>query len=276
MNGPPFRAEHVGSLLRPAALTAAFRAWSAGDIDATGFRRVQDECIREVAALEEGVGLRVVTDGEFRRASYWGHFLGPVAGLGTGEAVYRFRDEAGAESSFLAPRVEGRVRRRESIGGPAFSFSRRRHRRHPQGHHAFAAHLPFLAGAGHVRSRHVRRFRRVLLRARGGLPGGARRSRRPLHRHSRHCPGRASGPDLPPAIRNRRTRPTCNGSWPAPGSPSCHLMSRRRTTMRSSVFSSGKGVPPLRRTISGSHRSPFGTTWFCALPTAISGTCRKS
>ena len=122
MNRPPFRAEHVGSLLRPASLTAAFRAWSAGEIDDAGFRRVQDECIREVATLQEEVGLRVVTDGEFRRASYWGHFLGPVAGLGTGEAVYRFRDEAGAKSTFLAPRVEGRVRRRESIGGPAFSF----------------------------------------------------------------------------------------------------------------------------------------------------------
>ena len=122
MNGPPFRAEHVGSLLRPAALTAAFRAWSAGALDDAGFRRVQDECIREVAALQEDVGLRVVTDGEFRRASYWGHFLGSIAGLGTGEAIYRFRDEGGAESTFLAPRVEGRVRRRESIGGPAFSF----------------------------------------------------------------------------------------------------------------------------------------------------------
>ena len=122
MNGPPFRAEHVGSLLRPASLTAAFRAWSAGEIDDAGFRRVQDGCIREVAARQEEVGLRVVTDGEFRRASYWGHFLGPVAGLGTAEAIYRFRDEAGRETSFLAPRVEGEVRRREHIGGPAFSF----------------------------------------------------------------------------------------------------------------------------------------------------------
>ena len=122
MNGPPFRAEHVGSLLRPSALTAAFRAWSAGEIDDDAFRRVQDECIREVAALQEEVGLRVVTDGEFRRASYWGHFLGPVAGLGTGEAAYRFRDDKGTESSFLAPRVDGRVRRGADIGGPAFSF----------------------------------------------------------------------------------------------------------------------------------------------------------
>ena len=122
MNGPPFRAEHVGSLLRPASLTAAFRAWSGGEIDDDSFRRVQDECIREVAALQEEVGLRVVTDGEFRRASYWGHFLGPVAGLGTAEARYRFRDDAGRETSFLAPRVEGRVRRRRQIGGSAFSF----------------------------------------------------------------------------------------------------------------------------------------------------------
>ena len=53
MNGPPFRAEHVGSLLRPSALTTAFRAWSAGEIDDDAFRRVQDECIRDVAALQE-------------------------------------------------------------------------------------------------------------------------------------------------------------------------------------------------------------------------------
>ena len=122
MNGPPYRAEHIGSLLRPASLTAAFRAWSAGEIDDARFRQTQDECIREVVALQEGIGLRVVTDGEFRRASYWGHFLGPVAGLGTAAAIYRFRDDSGEELSFLAPRVEGRVRRRESVGGPAFGF----------------------------------------------------------------------------------------------------------------------------------------------------------
>ena len=122
MNGPPYRAEHIGSLLRPASLTAAFRAWSAGEIDDARFRQTQDECIREVVALQEAIGLRAVTDGEFRRASYWGHFLGPVAGLGTAAAIYRFRDDSGEELSFLAPRVEGRVRRRESVGGPAFGF----------------------------------------------------------------------------------------------------------------------------------------------------------
>ena len=111
MNGPPFRAEHIGSLLRPSALTSAFRAWSAGEIDGTRFEAVQEECIRAAVALQEGVGLQVVTDGEFRRASYWGHFLGPVAGLGTAEAVYRFRDDTGEEVSFLAPQVEDRVRR---------------------------------------------------------------------------------------------------------------------------------------------------------------------
>ena len=122
MTGPPYRAEHIGSLLRPPSLTAAFRARSAGEIDDAGFGRVQDECIRAVVALQEEAGLRAVTDGEFRRASYWGHFLGPVSGLGTAEAIYRFRDDAGEERSFLAPRVEGRVRRLASIGGPAFSF----------------------------------------------------------------------------------------------------------------------------------------------------------
>ena len=69
MSGPPYRAEHFGSLLRPSSLTAAFRARSAGEIDDKRFRRVQDECIREVVALQEEVGLWVVTDGEFRFAA---------------------------------------------------------------------------------------------------------------------------------------------------------------------------------------------------------------
>ena len=68
--GPPFRADHIGSPLRPARLLAAARDARAGAIAADRLGAVQDECIREVVAFEEGLGLRSVTDGEFRRRGW--------------------------------------------------------------------------------------------------------------------------------------------------------------------------------------------------------------
>jgi 5-methyltetrahydropteroyltriglutamate--homocysteine methyltransferase len=72
---PPFRADHVGSLLRPASLKQASKDLAAGLIDAAGFARAQDAAIRSVVAMQEEVGLEVITDGEFRRRSYWGRFV---------------------------------------------------------------------------------------------------------------------------------------------------------------------------------------------------------
>ena len=60
---PPFRADHVGSLLRPAALRQAFRRQAAGEIGDAEFGRLQDKCIRDVVAMQEQVGLKVVSDG---------------------------------------------------------------------------------------------------------------------------------------------------------------------------------------------------------------------
>jgi len=69
---PPFRADEVGSLLRPAKLKEARAAHAAGDLDAAGLKAVEDESIREVVAKQESVGLQAATDGEFRRS--WWHF----------------------------------------------------------------------------------------------------------------------------------------------------------------------------------------------------------
>src|SRR3972149_6058064 len=72
---PPFRADHVGSLLPPAVLRQAFKDYFAKRIDDAHFAQIQDECIRDVVKLQEAAGLEVVTDGEFRRGSYWGRFV---------------------------------------------------------------------------------------------------------------------------------------------------------------------------------------------------------
>ena len=66
----PFRADHVGSLLRPQELHEARARHRRGEIDAAALKAVQDKCIREVVALQEEIGIPSVTDGEFRR-DWW-------------------------------------------------------------------------------------------------------------------------------------------------------------------------------------------------------------
>ena len=67
---PPFRADHVGSLLRPQELHEARARHRKGEIDAAALKAVQDRCIKEVIALQESIGLQAITDGEFRR-DFW-------------------------------------------------------------------------------------------------------------------------------------------------------------------------------------------------------------
>jgi 5-methyltetrahydropteroyltriglutamate--homocysteine methyltransferase len=119
---PPFRADHIGSLLRPAKLREAFKQVAAGQLDGASFRRIQEEAIREVVRLQEGAGLQVVTDGEFRRASYWGRFVSLVEGFVIKEAQFRFHDDHGHETEFTAPHVVSRLKRRGPIGMEEFSF----------------------------------------------------------------------------------------------------------------------------------------------------------
>lgn len=67
---PPFRADHVGSLLRPVKLREARAARAAGTLPADALRAIEDACIAEAIAKQESIGLRAATDGEYRRA-YW-------------------------------------------------------------------------------------------------------------------------------------------------------------------------------------------------------------
>src|SRR3954467_5472926 len=108
---PPFRADHIGSLLRPKKLREAFRKHSTGDIPAQALRAVQDEAIREVVALQQGCGLGAVTDGEFRRVSYWEKLGGLARGLEVRAAGLTLHDALGHESKFTAPYVAGKVAR---------------------------------------------------------------------------------------------------------------------------------------------------------------------
>jgi methionine synthase II (cobalamin-independent) len=121
---PPFRADHVGSLLRPPALRQAFQQHRAGEIDEDAYRAVQDRCIREAVAMQEAVGLNVVTDGEFRRGSYWGRFVERIQGFEVRPASFKFRDDAGHEVAFTGPYAIGPIRRAQPLAFDEFAFLR--------------------------------------------------------------------------------------------------------------------------------------------------------
>jgi 5-methyltetrahydropteroyltriglutamate--homocysteine methyltransferase len=78
---PPFRADHVGSLLRPPELLTAREELAAGRIDADELRGIEDEAIRKVVRRQQEVGLRSATDGEFRRESWHMDFIYQLGGI---------------------------------------------------------------------------------------------------------------------------------------------------------------------------------------------------
>jgi 5-methyltetrahydropteroyltriglutamate--homocysteine methyltransferase len=123
-HSPPFRADPVGSLLRPPALRQAYKAFAGGRIGAAEFCKVQDDSIRAAVRLQEGVGLTVVTDGEFRRSSYWARFVERTEGFAIRQASYSFRDESGGEIGFTAPYAAAKLRRVRELALDEFLFLR--------------------------------------------------------------------------------------------------------------------------------------------------------
>jgi 5-methyltetrahydropteroyltriglutamate--homocysteine methyltransferase len=103
---PPFRADHVGSLLRPAALKAARGKCERGGITAAELEAIEDREIEKVIRKQEEVGLRSVTDGEFRRA-FWNYdFLGKLDGV---EAYLGERKIKGPQPKPMMLRVTGKL-----------------------------------------------------------------------------------------------------------------------------------------------------------------------
>ncbi|MSQ51519.1 MAG: 5-methyltetrahydropteroyltriglutamate--homocysteine S-methyltransferase [Betaproteobacteria bacterium] len=80
-NVTPYRADHVGSFLRPPKLKVARERHKKGEINAAALRAVEDECIREVVREQQDIGLQLVTDGEYRRAWYHADFLTQIQGV---------------------------------------------------------------------------------------------------------------------------------------------------------------------------------------------------
>src|SRR5262245_1283269 len=94
---PPFRADHVGSLLRPPVRLAARDDVAAGKIDAARLREIEDQAIADAVALQAGVGLQSATDGEYRRATWHMDFIYQIGGISKapGHLAVRFHNPGG-------------------------------------------------------------------------------------------------------------------------------------------------------------------------------------
>jgi 5-methyltetrahydropteroyltriglutamate--homocysteine methyltransferase len=124
---PPFRADHVGSLLRPPELLRARDEFAQGRIDAAALRAVEDEAIREAVRRQEEVGLQSATDGEFRRASWHMDFIYELDGI-TKEAghiaVKFYKEDGEIEFTPAALHVDGKLGVSRTIFGDHFEFLR--------------------------------------------------------------------------------------------------------------------------------------------------------
>src|SRR5262245_8318401 len=146
-NEPPFRAEHIGSLLRPEELLRSRRAHEAGEISADDLRQVEDRAIEAAIAFQEDVGLQSITDGEFRRHIYLGHFAKAVEGFTEMDAELAFTDESGRPMTYRTDVVTGKLRRVRGIATGDFEFVRARTGRTPK------VTLPSPSGQHHFRFR---------------------------------------------------------------------------------------------------------------------------
>jgi 5-methyltetrahydropteroyltriglutamate--homocysteine methyltransferase len=120
---PPFRADHVGSLLRPPELLRAREDFAHGRIPADELRAIEDDAIRDAVRMQEGIGLQSATDGEFRRASWHMDFIYQLDGIDPADEQIKveFHNEQGdVEFTTAALSVHDRVSLSKTIFGDAF------------------------------------------------------------------------------------------------------------------------------------------------------------
>ena len=119
---PPFRVEHIGSFVRPERLLKAARAYKEKKSNESEFKKVQDECIREIVAFQESIGLPTITDGEFRRRSWSAGFIDAVDGFGLRDGTLTFRDDGRVIGVASSPYAKAPLRRRQRIVADDFRF----------------------------------------------------------------------------------------------------------------------------------------------------------
>jgi 5-methyltetrahydropteroyltriglutamate--homocysteine methyltransferase len=124
---PPFRADHVGSLLRPPALLRARADRAADKITAVELRSIEDDAIRDVVRMQADVGMRCATDGEFRRTSWHMDFIYRLGGVAKSDGSIRVKmhnEEGDVEFTAPALHINAPIRLNDTIFGEDYIFLR--------------------------------------------------------------------------------------------------------------------------------------------------------
>src|SRR5205814_6783142 len=121
--GLPFRAEHIGSLLRPEELLEARRHFARGEINQAALTAAEDRAIEDAVRLQERIGLRLATDGEFRRASYHSYFYRQLGDIAFESPV---ENSAGGRGAQPAALIKSRIMWKSPIHAADFAFLRAR------------------------------------------------------------------------------------------------------------------------------------------------------
>jgi methionine synthase II (cobalamin-independent) len=129
---PPFRADHVGSLLRPPALIEARQKFERKEITAEALRAIEQQSVREVVKLQEDIGLRLATDGEYQRSSWHRDFLQQIGNVRMVENKLKLRFHTHEGDTEMTP--------------PGFLVEGKLHRPHP----IFLEHFKLLKSVCHV------------------------------------------------------------------------------------------------------------------------------
>ena len=119
---PPFRADHVGSFLRPKRLLDAREKHRKGELNAAGLRAVEDDAIADIVKFQQDVGLQSITDGEFRRTYFHIDFLEQIGGVKTDIPVMITKPDGRQELAPPVMRVVGQVRHVKDIQLADFNY----------------------------------------------------------------------------------------------------------------------------------------------------------
>jgi 5-methyltetrahydropteroyltriglutamate--homocysteine methyltransferase len=131
-SNPPFRAEHIGSLLRPPELVNAFKMRARDDLSNAAYRSVEEKCIVGAIRLQEELGLQAITDGEFRRRSWAYGFVDAVEGFVNRPSPFPFRDAEGTIYPIETCYAAKKIQRTRGIATGEFAFVRENTERMPK------------------------------------------------------------------------------------------------------------------------------------------------
>ena len=165
---PPYRADHVGSILRSAPLKEARSKRAAGQLSAADLEAIEDAEIKKVIAKQEEVGLRSVTDGEFRRAYWHFDFLSGLDGVEMVGASHGIQF-TGVQSKAEAPFVKGKLGSRHHPQIAHFEFLKANTKTHAQDDDSEPLDAALSRRAEHDRQVGLSDHGRVLSRSRTGL-----------------------------------------------------------------------------------------------------------